>query len=67
MKNEVLIHDGTVSFKGVWKDFGGVPVLRGIDLDIASGEILALLGQSGSGKTTLLRCVNGLEVIQKAP
>ena len=65
MKNEVLIHDGTVSFKGVWKDFGGVPVLRCIDLDIASGEILSLLGQSGSGKTTLLRCVNGLEVIQK--
>lgn len=65
MSNEETMKNGEVVFKSVYKDFSGVQVLRGIDLTIASGEVLALLGQSGSGKTTLLRCVNGLEIIQK--
>lgn len=65
MSAESVLQNGEVTFEGVYKDFSGVQVLRGIDLSIASGEVLALLGQSGSGKTTLLRCVNGLEVIQK--
>jgi polar amino acid transport system ATP-binding protein len=43
------------------KRFGPVEVLKGIDLDVAKGEVVALIGSSGSGKTTLLRCINMLE------
>lgn len=43
------------------KRFGSLEVLRGVSLDIAQGEVVALIGSSGSGKTTLLRCVNALE------
>ena len=45
-----------VSVRGVHKFFGDLHVLRGIDLDIASGEVCVILGPSGSGKSTLLRC-----------
>ena len=52
-----------VSVRGVHKFFGDLHVLRGIDLDIASGEVCVILGPSGSGKSTLLRCLNLLEKI----
>ena len=42
------------------KEFDGTPVLRGIDLSVEKGDVIAVLGTSGSGKTTLLRCVNFL-------
>ena len=44
------------------KQFNGQTVLYGIDLEVASGEVVAIIGPSGSGKTTLLRCINLLEV-----
>ena len=53
-----------VRLEGVRKSFGDNLVLDGIDLEVASGEVLVIIGPSGSGKSTLLRCVNLLEPIQ---
>ncbi|WTQ16595.1 amino acid ABC transporter ATP-binding protein [Streptomyces sp. NBC_00228] len=47
--------------QGLHKSFGTNEVLRGIDLEIAQGEVVCVIGPSGSGKSTLLRCVNLLE------
>ena len=47
---------------GLRKSFGATEVLKGIDLEVAQGEVLCILGPSGSGKSTLLRCINHLEV-----
>ncbi len=49
--------------EGVRKSFGRLEVLRGIDLTVAEGEVVCLIGASGSGKSTLLRCVNLLEPV----
>ena len=51
----------TISIRSVEKKFGRYPALNKIGLEIADGELLALLGPSGSGKTTLLRVIAGLE------
>jgi polar amino acid transport system ATP-binding protein len=53
--------DTTVSAEDVWKSFGTLEVLRGINLQVRRGEVACLLGPSGSGKSTLLRCINRLE------
>jgi polar amino acid transport system ATP-binding protein len=50
-----------VRLEGVHKSFGRLHVLRGIDLDVAPGSVVCVLGPSGSGKSTLLRCINLLE------
>jgi len=50
-----------IAFAGVEKWFGANHVLRGIDLEIARGEVVCVIGPSGSGKSTLIRCINGLE------
>jgi ABC-type polar amino acid transport system ATPase subunit len=50
-----------VRLEGVHKSFGENEVLNGIDLEVATGEVLTIIGPSGSGKSTLLRCVNLLE------
>ena len=47
----------------VWKSFGRLDVLKGIDLTVPRGSVTCLIGPSGSGKSTLLRCVNHLEKI----
>jgi polar amino acid transport system ATP-binding protein len=47
--------------EGVHKSFGGKEVLRGVDLHVATHEVICLIGASGSGKSTLLRCINLLE------
>jgi polar amino acid transport system ATP-binding protein len=47
--------------EGVSKRFGKLEVLRGIDMEIAKGEVVCVVGPSGSGKSTLLRCINLLE------
>ena len=57
--------DGTVFARGLRKSFGERVVLDSIDLDVACGEIVCIIGPSGSGKSTLLRCVDGLEEIDR--
>src|ERR1700728_3924805 len=50
-----------VKVRDLRKSFGQNQVLRGVDLDVARGEVVSVIGSSGSGKTTMLRCVNLLE------
>ncbi|MEY3566976.1 MAG: hypothetical protein RLZ19_990, partial [Actinomycetota bacterium] len=52
-----------ISLRSVEKSFGDRKVLDGVDLDVASSEVIAFIGSSGSGKSTLLRCINLLESI----
>ena len=61
MKKEEVV----VSVKNLHKSFDDIEVLKGINLDIKKGEVVAILGPSGSGKTTFLRCINFLEAAQK--
>jgi sn-glycerol 3-phosphate transport system ATP-binding protein len=51
----------TLELAGLRKNFGGTEVLRQIDLSLASGEMLVIVGASGCGKSTMLRMVAGLE------
>lgn len=51
----------TLKLSSIGKSYAGRPVLNAIDLNVASGEFLSIIGRSGSGKTTLLRLIAGLE------
>ena len=53
-----------VVLQGLAKRFGDAQILRGVDLEVAKGEVVVIIGPSGSGKTTLLRCINFLEDYQ---
>lgn len=53
-----------LEIKDLHKSFGSHEVLKGLDLSVQQGDVVAVLGPSGSGKTTLLRCLNFLETAQ---
>jgi polar amino acid transport system ATP-binding protein len=54
--------DEIIVVRDLYKTFGKVPALRGVDLTIKRGEVVVIIGPSGCGKSTLLRCLNHLEV-----
>ncbi len=53
-----------ISIRSLTKAYGTFTVLHGIDLDIAEGEVVCVIGPSGSGKSTLIRCINHLEAFE---
>jgi polar amino acid transport system ATP-binding protein len=63
MREDATTRQPMVCAAGVHKRFGQLHVLNGIDLDVARGEVMVIIGPSGGGKSTLLRCINHLEKI----
>jgi polar amino acid transport system ATP-binding protein len=53
-----------IEIRGLQKSYGSHQVIKGIDVSIAKGEVVCIVGPSGSGKSTILRCINGLENYQ---
>ena len=60
-----MMSEYVLKLEGLHKAFGNTTVLKGIDLEIAEGEFITLLGASGCGKTTILRLIAGLETPDK--
>lgn len=61
-RKEPALAEPIIRIEGVEKSYGSTVALRGITMDVDSGQVVALIGPSGSGKSTLLRCINRLEV-----
>jgi polar amino acid transport system ATP-binding protein len=61
----LLPREPMIEIEGLHKHFGAQHVLRGIDLSVAIGEVVCIIGPSGSGKSTLLRCINHLEIAEQ--
>ncbi|WP_418750849.1 amino acid ABC transporter ATP-binding protein [Frisingicoccus sp.] len=59
--SHVKTDEALLQVRGLKKHFGHLEVLRGIDIDIHKGEVVAVIGPSGSGKSTFIRCLNRLE------
>jgi polar amino acid transport system ATP-binding protein len=55
----------SLRIEDLWKSYGALEVLKGINITVNEGDVVAVIGRSGSGKSTMLRCVNGLEQFQK--
>jgi len=55
------VTEAPIIVRNLYKSFGAIEVLRGINLEVARGEVVCVIGPSGSGKSTLLQCINGLE------
>jgi len=60
-----LVSEPIITVSNLSKSFGNLEVLKGVDLTIGKGQMVAIVGRSGSGKSTLLRCMNGLESFQQ--
>src|SRR5690242_12316023 len=54
-----------IRIQGLYKQFGQLEVLKGINLEVEKGKVVVMIGPSGSGKTTMLRCLNVLEIPTK--
>ena len=54
-----------LSIRGLHKHHGSQAILKGIDLEVPTGQVLALIGPSGAGKSTLIRCINRLEDFER--
>ncbi len=57
--------DYLISVRGLHKYHSGVHILKGIDIEVKTGEFLSIIGRSGCGKTTFLRCMNCLEILDE--
>jgi len=62
---EVNMAQAIIEIKDVYKSFGHVEALKGVNLTVEEGEVIVIVGPSGSGKSTLLRCINRLEEYDK--